>query len=110
MPPRAYLFDYGGTLDGEGWHWFDRILHLYRAAGSKLPESAIKAAFYAADKRICAEAASHGYRLRPLIERHVELQMAILGDGARRVAPLVVEGFCRMTEEGWERSRRALAR
>ena len=110
MHPRAYLFDYGGTLDGEGWHWFDRTLHLYRQAGSKLPEPTIKEAFYAADERISAEAAARGYRLRPLIERHVELQMARLDDSARSLAPTIVEGFCKMTEEGWERSRQALGR
>lgn len=108
MRARAYLFDYGGTLDGEGWHWFDRTLHLYRAAGSKLPEAAIKEAFYAADEQVSDEAAASGYRLRPLIERHVELQMAVLGDSACSLAPTIVEGFCTMTEEGWERSRRAL--
>jgi HAD superfamily hydrolase (TIGR01509 family) len=108
--PRAYLFDYGGTLDGEGWHWFDRTLHLYRQAGSELPDSSIRSAFYAADERIVGEAEARGYRLRPLIERHVELQVATLGDAARDFAPAIVDGFCRMTEEGWEQSRRALER
>ncbi|MGH7898997.1 MAG: HAD family hydrolase [Candidatus Binatia bacterium] len=108
--PRAIVFDYGGTLDGEGWHWFDRTLHLYRAAGSDLPEASIKHAFYFADREIAGEAAARGYRLRPLIERHVELQIAMLGDGARDLAGKIVAGFCRMTEEGWLRSRQALER
>ncbi len=110
MTVRAFLFDYGGTLDGEGWHWFDRFVHLYREAGSDLPEATIKTAFYLADEKIAAEAAAHAYRLRPLIERHVELQMEALGNSARMLAGELVEGFCAITEEGWSRARAALSR
>lgn len=110
MEPRAYLFDYGGTLDGEGWHWFDRTLHLYRLAGSTLADERIKRAFYVADVAIADEARRARYRLRPLVERHVELQMEVLGDAGPGVARAVIDGFCEMTVEGWERSRNALAR
>lgn len=110
MVDRAYLFDYGGTLDGEGWHWFDRFLHLYRDSGSVLPEETIKKAFYFADARIAAEAAARGLRLRPLIERHVELQMEVLGDPVRGIAKRLVEGFCAITADGWAKARAALRR
>lgn len=110
MSTGAYLFDYGGTLDGEGWHWFDRFLHLYRAGGSILPEDAVKRAFYEADRRLHADARERGYRLRPLIERHVELQAETLGDETRRIARSLVDGFCRINDEGWGRARAALSR
>jgi FMN phosphatase YigB (HAD superfamily) len=106
MSVRAYLFDYGGTLDGEGWHWFDRTVHLYREAGCDLPTTLLKQAFYAADERVATEARERGYRLRELVRRHVEIQMSVLGDGARRFATDVAAGFCAMTEEGWRRARR----
>jgi FMN phosphatase YigB (HAD superfamily) len=108
--PRGYLFDYGGTLDGEGWHWFDRTLHLYRRSGCEIPEPQLKQAFYVAEQAIAEEARREGLRLRPLLERHVELQMAVLGDDALRFATPVVRGFCEMTEEGWHRARAALSR
>lgn len=108
MIPRAYLFDYGGTLDGEGWHWFDRTLHLYRAAGCTEADGTLKRAFYTADHAIAEEAAREGYRLRPLLERHVELQMGVLGDKCRRFGKPVIDGFCDMTDTGWRRARRAL--
>ena len=81
---RAVLFDYGGTLDGEGWHWFDRMLSLYRQAGCDQPEAEIKQAFYAADHAIAEEARLRGYGLRSLMRRHVELQMEVLGPAGRR--------------------------
>jgi HAD superfamily hydrolase (TIGR01509 family) len=110
LSPQAYLFDYGGTLDGEGWHWFDRFVELYRRAGSNLPEAEIKRAFYDADARIAEEAAERQLRLRPLLERHVELQTEVLGEPVRRIAGKLVAGFCALTEEGWRNARAALAR
>ncbi len=107
---RAVLFDYGGTLDGEGWHWFDRMLLLYRRAGCELADTEIKRAFYAADHAIAEEARLGSYGLRPLVERHVELQMDVLGSSARRFADDVTEGFCTMTVDGWECSRALLSR
>ena len=107
---RAVLFDYGGTLDGEGWHWFDRMLSLYRQAGCDQPEAEIKQAFYAADHAIAEEARLRGYGLRSLMRRHVELQMEVLGPAGRRFGEDVAEGFCAMTEVGWERSRALLSR
>jgi len=110
MTAGGYLFDYGGTLDGEGWHWFDRTVHLYRQAGCTFPVEQLREAFYAADSAIGEEARRQGYTLRPLLERHVEMQMAVLGEAARGFAPAVVEGFCTLSEEGWRRSRRVFSR
>jgi HAD superfamily hydrolase (TIGR01549 family) len=108
--PRGYLFDYGGTLDGEGWHWFDRTLHLYRSSGCEIPEARIKQAFYVAEQAIADEARRERLRLRPLLERHVELQLEVLGEDARRFAPALVRGFCEMSEEGWRHARATLSR
>jgi len=107
---RAVLFDYGGTLDGEGWHWFDRTLHLYRRCGAEFPADDIQRAFYAADDAIADEALHQRYRLRALLERHVELQVAVLGQSARRFAAAIVDGFCAMSEDGWRLARAALER
>jgi len=110
MPARGYLFDYGGTLDGEGWHWFDRTVHLYRRAGCDFAVDRLKQAFYQADHDVAEEARERRYRLRPMMERHVELQMKVLGEEARRFAPKIVDGFCAMTEEGWRAARSLFAR
>ena len=110
MRPRAYLFDYGGTLDGEGWHWFDRFVELHRRAGSVLPVAEIKRTFYGADERIAREAADRQLRLRPMMERHVEIQVELGGEPVRRVARALVDGFCAMTVEGWAKARATLER
>jgi len=104
------LFDYGGTLDGEGWHWFDRTLHLYRRAGCDLADDEIKRAFYRAEDAIADEARRARYRLRPLLERHVELQIDVLGDRARPFARTIVDGFCAISEQGWAQARGLLSR
>lgn len=106
---RAYLFDYGGTLDGEGWHWFDRMVELYRRAGSDVPPAEIKRAFYVADERLGTEAAREQYRLRALLERHVAIQGEVLGEPVRKIARELADGFCTMTEEGWRAARASLS-
>ena len=109
-PIHAWLFDYGGTLDGEGWHWFDRFVHLYREAGSGLAVEELKRAFYTADAGLHREARERRFRLRPMMERHVEIQESVLGEPVRRIADRLVDGFCAMTETGWSRARETLAR
>ena len=42
---RAILFDMGGTLDGDGQHWQDRFIALYRSFGIELPRQTIGDAF-----------------------------------------------------------------
>lgn len=108
MRVAAVLFDYGGTLDGEGWHWFDRFVHLYRGAGSTLPLEAIREAYYFADREIAPEARAGRYRLRPLLERHVELQAEVLGEPTRRIARALVDGFAAISDVGWRSAREAL--
>jgi putative hydrolase of the HAD superfamily len=75
-----------------------------------LPIALLKRAFYAADETVGGEASERGYRLRELVERHVEIQMSVLGEGARPFAPAVAAGFRAMTEEGWARARRLFER
>jgi putative hydrolase of the HAD superfamily len=106
----GFLFDYGGTLDGEGWHWFDRFVHLYREADLDIPAEEIKRAFYFADDAIAEEAERGAYLIRPLIERHVALQIEVLGDRVRLRSDVLVRGFLELNSEGWARSRAALRR
>ena len=48
---RAIFFDMGGTLDGDGLHWLDRFLALYRDFGVEFPHDAIRRAFDKAEQR-----------------------------------------------------------
>ena len=42
---RGILFDFGGTLDGDGLHWLDHFCALYRRLGLDFPREQIRAAF-----------------------------------------------------------------
>ena len=48
---RTILFDMGGTLDGDGLHWLERFVALYRDFGVELPRETIREAFDEAERQ-----------------------------------------------------------
>jgi HAD superfamily hydrolase (TIGR01509 family) len=48
-PPRAVLFDFGGTLDGPGVPWKERMRRLYRDEGIDVTADRFDPVFYRAD-------------------------------------------------------------
>lgn len=53
-PPRAVLFDFGGTLDADGIPWKDRFYPLYVAEHMDMGRDRYDQAFYAADDALAA--------------------------------------------------------
>jgi len=49
QPPRAVLFDFGGTLDAPGVPWKERVLRLYRDEGVDVTAERFDPLFYRAD-------------------------------------------------------------
>lgn len=82
----AILFDFGGTLDGDGSHWLDRFNLIYRQIGlDYLPQESIKEAFYWADAQAEADPVLKKSGYRDMITMHVKWQFARLGiDDIRR--------------------------
>lgn len=72
------LFDFGGTLDGDGLHWLDRFCALYSRFGMALEREAIRAGFDAAEAEALRDAAMRTARLEQMVERHVRFQFASL--------------------------------
>lgn len=73
---RAILFDMGGTLDGDGLHWLDRFVDLYRDAGLTLPFDRLRSAFdFAERRRASADGVISDEGLAELLERHVTWQL-----------------------------------
>lgn len=86
------LFDFGGTLDGDGLHWLDRFCSLYSRFGFELEREAIRAGFDAAEAEALRDEAMQNARLDEMVQRHVRFQFANLGiDNAETERSLVAE-------------------
>ena len=90
---RTILFDMGGTLDGDGVHWLERFLALYRSFGIDLPREKIRAAFDEAEQRAGTDVAIAGADLEGMIEQHVDWQLANLELHNPQLRQHLVAGF-----------------
>ncbi|MEY2489927.1 MAG: putative hydrolase of the superfamily [Verrucomicrobiota bacterium] len=90
---RAILFDMGGTLDGDGVHWLDRFVTLYRDFGAELPRAAIRGAFDEAERRSMLDDEIASSDLAPMIALHVRWQLAHLGLKEPKLERHLIDGF-----------------
>ena len=104
------LFDYGGTLDGPGSHWLDRMVELYREAGVELPFERIKDAFYRADEAAYGDPTVADMSLAELMDFHVGAQLGGLGVEDPALRRQVATAFVRRSERALARSRAVLTR
>ena len=96
---RAILFDMGGTLDGDGGHWLDRFLALYKDFGVDLPRDAIRAAFDEAERRSALDEEIASSNLAQMIALHVKWQLARLTLKNEKLEQHLVEGFIQPVRE-----------
>lgn len=90
---RAIFFDMGGTLDGDGLHWLERFLALYKAFGVDLSRESIRDAFGEAERRSILDDSIASSDFQQMIELHVEWQMARLALRNSKLERHLVEGF-----------------
>jgi putative hydrolase of the HAD superfamily len=90
---RAILFDMGGTLDGDGLHWQDRFLSLYKTFGVELPRETIRGAFDAAERRSALDETIASSNFAPMIELYVKWQLEYLGLTDGDLAQNLAAGF-----------------
>lgn len=90
---RAILFDMGGTLDGDGRHWLERFVALYRKFGVDLPRESIRAAFDEAERLSATDETIASAGFQEMIELHVKWQHAHLGLANPQLQRHLVEGF-----------------
>src|SRR5438874_2488254 len=90
---RAILFDMGGTLDGDGLHWQDRFLALYKTVGVELPRDSIREAFVAAERRSALDETIASSNFAQMIDLYVKWQLAFLGLTDRDLAQHLAQGF-----------------
>jgi len=90
---RTILFDMGGTLDGDGLHWLERFLVLYRDYGIDLPRETIRLAFDEAERLAATDEKIATAGLAEMIAQHVQWQMAHLGISDPRLEQHLTRGF-----------------
>ena len=78
---RAILFDFGGTLDGDGVHWPFRFHQAYVAAGGRLPFAEFEPFFRISDHALSARPDVRTLGFRAAIDAQAELLVDALPDG-----------------------------
>jgi FMN phosphatase YigB (HAD superfamily) len=95
----AILFDMGGTLDGDGVHWLDRFVKLYRDFGAEFSRAAIRDAFDEAERRAMLDDEIASSDLAQMIALHVKWQLDHLGLKDPRLERHLIDGFVQPVRE-----------
>lgn len=105
----AILFDFGGTLDSDGGHWFDRTLLTYAQIGlGEVDKNLIKEAFYWADDQAVRSQPMQTATYRKMIELHWGWQFEKLGLKAPDQQAQGIHQFVRAAEKVLHRNRKTL--
>lgn len=105
----AVLFDFGGTLDGDGLHWLDRFWAIYEQVGlGDIPKLKIKEVFYWADQEAERDPEMFTMGLKPMIDRHVAWQFDKLGIKDPKKQTEVADAFITTAAQALERNRGVL--
>lgn len=106
---RAILFDMGGTLDGDGLHWLDRFVALYKNFGADFPREAIREAFDEAERQAAVDENIASSNLQEMIELHVKWQLARLRLNDQKLEQHLVEGLIEPIRQAATENGRLLA-
>lgn len=90
---RAILFDMGGTLDGDGLHWLERFVALYRDYGVDLPLETLRGAFDEAERQSAKNDEILSADFRQMIQLYVKWQLAHLALKDRALEQHLIAGF-----------------
>jgi putative hydrolase of the HAD superfamily len=105
---RAILFDMGGTLDGDGLHWLDRFVALYRRLGVTLPRDTLRGAFDEAERRAAFDQAIAAADLEQMVALHVDWQLAHLSLADAAMRRQLIDGFVQPIRAAAAANRRLL--
>lgn len=105
-PPRAFIFDYGGTLDTWGCHWGKAIWHAYERQRVPVDEETFRQAYVHAERTLARRPIiQSSYTFRKTLEVKLRIQVewlmeqhaaAIHGDGKALVAALLDDLYTRV--------------
>ena len=106
---RAILFDMGGTLDGDGLHWLDRFVTLYKTFGVELSRDSIRDAFDVAELRSARDETIASSSFAKMIDLHVQWQLGHLGLTDPDLKKGLVQGFIAPVEKATADNAKLLA-
>src|SRR2546423_1088787 len=106
---RAILFDMGGTLDGDGQHWLDRFVALYRSSGVTLPRETLRGAFDEAERRGNLDDTIASANFDEMIELYVAWQLDHLGLMNAGLQQDLISGFSKPVRKAAASNVRLLA-
>src|SRR2546421_245399 len=90
---RAIFFDMGGTLDGDGQHWLERFVALYRDFGVDLPRETLRGAFDEAERQSVKNEEILSADFRQMIQLYVKWQLAHLALKDPALEQHLIAGF-----------------
>jgi putative hydrolase of the HAD superfamily len=99
------LFDFGGTLDGDGIRWAVRFHDAYLAAGGSLTLTPFETHFRRSDVLLAAHPGVRSMGFRRMVETQADLLLDLVDDGAGLDAARVADHFCAATLETVARNR-----
>ena len=105
---RTILFDMGGTLDGDGLHWLERFLSLYRSFGLDLPRESIRKAFDEAERKSASSDEIATTDFAEMIRLHVKWQLEHLRLTDPALEQHLVDEFVESAREATKRNAQLL--
>lgn len=104
------LFDFGGTLDGDGDRWAVRFHDAYQAAGGSLALGPFEIQFRQSDVLLARHPGVRSMGFRRMVESQADLLLALVDDGAALDPVRIADHFSTATLATVARNRPVLAR
>ena len=104
MKNRAYIFDYGGTLDTGGCHWGKVLWHAYEERGVPVTEEQFREAYVYAERYLGKHLLIQpDFSFRKTLEKKLELELSYLSSLTdcqltEYVAPLLEKIYAEVVE------------
>ena len=104
MKNRAYIFDYGGTLDTGGCHWGKVLWHAYEERGVPVTEAQFREAYVYAERYLGKhQLIQPDFSFRKTLEKKLELELSYLSSLTdcqltTYVAPLLEKIYAEVVE------------
>ena len=105
---KALLFDFGGTLDGDGLTWGQRFFPIYTEAGLAVSRDSFNKAFWKADDELPVKRSLSGLDLAETVALQVADTLATLAPDRADLGKVVAARFTADCRKAFDRNRPVL--